>query len=352
MSPFTLFILCLSVLIPFSGAVGLLEALRTSANAPRYADLIESDPALSAIFLDGKTGTVFAPDDAAVEAYLEDAARQLRPRQTAEEVRNNEFQAAESRHDIALLINFPGKVIETKWNGGLRIKGRGTPVVSEQDEESVEDNDSGNRTLRIRQLTNPTGPGVRLVSGFGKQVNIRAGDIPFDGGLIHRVDSFFTVPQTLSSTASQNGYSSFSDALEGNNLTSAFNEAILTTIFVPSNEAFAKFNGSINPSLLSNHIIPDFGGYLPELKDGATHTTADGKTLTITIKDRSFYINNAKIIQSNVILDNGVAHVVDSIISTAAPPPEFPGRAAGSYGSPIMLLTLLTPALIFWAFAV
>jgi uncharacterized surface protein with fasciclin (FAS1) repeats len=65
-------------------------------------------------------------------------------------------------------------------------------------------------------------------------------------------------------------------------------------------------------------VIPDFVGYLPFLKNGATYTTQGGGNVTITVtgtvgKDAQYFVNNAKIVASNLILSNGVAHVVDQV---------------------------------------
>ena len=89
------------------------------------------------------------------------------------------------------------------------------------------------------------------------------------------------------------------------------------TCFVPSNAAFAKPNAkdsyASSSSLLSGHIIPDFAGYLPELKNGTTFKTQSGTSVTVIVKGGDYYINNAKIIASNQIVDNGVVHVLDSV---------------------------------------
>lgn len=61
------------------------------------------------------------------------------------------------------------------------------------------------------------------------------------------------------------------------------------------------------------HIIPNFAGYLPYLTDGLQLLTQAGTTVTVRIVGRNFYINNARIIASNLILENGVAHVLDQV---------------------------------------
>jgi hypothetical protein len=88
------------------------------------------------------------------------------------------------------------------------------------------------------------------------------------------------------------------------------------TIFTPNNAAFAAAanytsNAATLPNLLSNHVIPNFLGYLPVLTNGAVYQTLANETLTISIKNGVYYVNGAQIISSNTILTNGVAHVID-----------------------------------------
>lgn len=91
------------------------------------------------------------------------------------------------------------------------------------------------------------------------------------------------------------------------------------TIFTPSDEAFAAAGSSNNATsselrnLLLNHIVPDFKGYLPKLKDGATYTTMAGSEITITVRNNAYFVNGARITSPNTITDNGVAHVIDRV---------------------------------------
>ena len=86
------------------------------------------------------------------------------------------------------------------------------------------------------------------------------------------------------------------------------------TAFVPTDAAFTKSNVSTpSPAVLSDHIIPNFAGYVPDLVDGATYTLKSGLTVKVTFKGGDIYVNNAKIVASNIILENGVAHSVDQV---------------------------------------
>ena len=90
------------------------------------------------------------------------------------------------------------------------------------------------------------------------------------------------------------------------------------TIFVPSNAAIAAVSSSYStPSQIQtfvySHIIPDFLGYLPQLTDGLTLRTLANTTVTVTIVNNIYYINGAKIINPDVLTDNGVIDVIDNV---------------------------------------
>ena len=68
---------------------------------------------------------------------------------------------------------------------------------------------------------------------------------------------------------------------------------------------------------MDGHIIPNFVGYLPSLTNGLKLVTQAGTTVTVTVKGDDFYLNNAKIIASNLILENGVGHVLDQVCFAA-----------------------------------
>jgi uncharacterized surface protein with fasciclin (FAS1) repeats len=91
----------------------------------------------------------------------------------------------------------------------------------------------------------------------------------------------------------------------------------LITVFIPTNDAFTAAGISTSStglaSALSGHVVQDFAGYIPSLTNGSSFVTQAGTTITVTIQGEDYFINNAKIVSSNLILENGVAHVIDSV---------------------------------------
>jgi uncharacterized surface protein with fasciclin (FAS1) repeats len=128
--------------------------------------------------------------------------------------------------------------------------------------------------------------------------------------------SIFTLPASLSATVQATGESTFASLANSANLTDAFDNIPYSTFFIPSDEAFANANASpsaATANLLSGHVIPNFVGYLPSLVNGSTLTTQAGSSVTVTVQGNNYYINDALIVSSNLILENGVAHVIDQV---------------------------------------
>lgn len=133
--------------------------------------------------------------------------------------------------------------------------------------------------------------------------------------------SLFTVPVSLSETISSTGLSSLQGLLSQANLSSTFNNANSFTLFTPSNAALAAAANTINSTtspavlqkVLQNHAISNFVGYLPDLVDGASYTTLSGNILTISVKNKAYFVNGVQIISTNTITANGVAHVINGV---------------------------------------
>lgn len=105
------------------------------------------------------------------------------------------------------------------------------------------------------------------------------------------------------------------------------------TVFAPTDAAFAKLpKGTLEDllkpenkeklrSILLYHVVA--GKYLAadvkKLKSGTqVETLLKGKKITVTRKRDGIYVNDAKVIKTDVMASNGVIHVIDKVIL----PPE------------------------------
>jgi uncharacterized surface protein with fasciclin (FAS1) repeats len=96
------------------------------------------------------------------------------------------------------------------------------------------------------------------------------------------------------------------------------------TVFAPTDEAFAKLpagtvenllkpeNREKLASILKYHVVP--GKVLAaDVKTGKA-ATAQGQKVSIEVADGAVTVDNAKVIKTDLLADNGVIHVIDSVI--------------------------------------
>ena len=94
------------------------------------------------------------------------------------------------------------------------------------------------------------------------------------------------------------------------------------TVFAPSDEAFAKLpagtvEGLLNdiPQLtriLTYHVVP--GKVMAaDVVNLDSATTVEGGALAIEAKNGVVKINGAQVVQADIVTDNGVIHVIDSV---------------------------------------
>jgi uncharacterized surface protein with fasciclin (FAS1) repeats len=301
-------------------AVTLFEGL-IAANASKFAQFIQSDPDLVAVFTDPSVKTVFAPSDDSVQSLNEtDFRRSLRlfARQATNRAAH---QQCSSEVSSASAEQVPGgAVIPTTANAD---GGGASPIVAK----GVLPPISGNGTTK-RQVQG--GP-VHLFSGLGNNVTLVKADTPYDSGLIQTTDGFFTLPLSFSDTLAAKNITAFASATQNSiNLTSVVTAPLLAgvTVFVPSDEAVAAAGGASNINL-AYHIVPNFLGLTPNLKDGVVLTTQAGTQLTVRVRGGVIYLGQAQILANDIVTSNGAIQIIDSVLVPPASPVISGAIAAG-----------------------
>lgn len=97
------------------------------------------------------------------------------------------------------------------------------------------------------------------------------------------------------------------------------------TVFAPTNDAFAKLpagtvenllkpeNKAQLVKILTYHVMP--GKVMSsDLKNGQMAKTVEGSEIKVTLKDGKAMINNATVTAADIEADNGVVHVIDTVI--------------------------------------
>ncbi|KAJ4415814.1 hypothetical protein N0V85_002550 [Neurospora sp. IMI 360204] len=189
-----------------------------------------------------------------------------------------------------------------------------------------------------------------VFAGAGKAVPVVGDDIRFDGGVIRPVDSLLEIPGSIPNTlALFPQLSNLTALLTQFNLVEPVSEAAGITVLAPENSAFAAVDTSGLTdeqivAILSQHVIVNYVGYSPLLKDGQVLNTLANGTVTVAVRDSGVYFNGAKVTAADVIVGNGVVHTVASVVGfndTGVPGENPPATgAAGRVGLGLKTLGL------------
>jgi uncharacterized surface protein with fasciclin (FAS1) repeats len=132
------------------------------------------------------------------------------------------------------------------------------------------------------------------------------------------VDSVLTLPVDVLNTTLAANLTSLRGAVNATNLVETVNTTPDVTIFAPSNEAFQAIGSALQnlstsdlASILAYHVVNGTVGYSPTLSNGTTLTTVNGANLTVTISNGTVFVNSARVVTPNVLVANGVVHVID-----------------------------------------
>jgi uncharacterized surface protein with fasciclin (FAS1) repeats len=142
-------------------------------------------------------------------------------------------------------------------------------------------------------------------------------DVKFAGGVVHIVDSVLAPPINITGTAKLAGLTSLVGAVEAADLMHVVDHLAGVTVFAPTNDAFKAIGNVVQnltteqlAEILTYHVVPSVA-YSTALKDGMELNTANGKKLTITIDGEKAFVNGARVVMSDVLVNAGVVHVID-----------------------------------------
>ncbi len=177
-------------------------------------------------------------------------------------------------------------------------------------------------------LTKQPGGEVVFTSGFATRGTVVVEDLAFDNGLIQIVDSVMRIPEGLEATArfAYTDLTAFVGALYAADMIDEVVKAKDITIFAPRNAAFQQLAGTFAAMdkatlqrVLRYHLVPNNLVHVWELKNATSLVSAASGTapLTITRNANSIFINAAEIIQSDILIANGLVHMIDNVLNPA-----------------------------------
>ena len=95
------------------------------------------------------------------------------------------------------------------------------------------------------------------------------------------------------------------------------------TVFAPTDEAFAKIpkdqlnalmaNKTQLTALLTYHVVPS-KVMSTNLKNGMMIKTVPGENLIISLANGGVMVNDAKVVQADIVSTNGVIHAIDTVL--------------------------------------
>ncbi|KAK0611640.1 FAS1 domain-containing protein [Immersiella caudata] len=174
-------------------------------------------------------------------------------------------------------------------------------------------------------LTKQPGGEVVLTSGFATRGTIVVEDIAFESGIVQVVDSVMRIPEPLDSTA-RNAYTDLTAFLGALSLTGIADDILAAkdvTVLAPRNAAFQQLAGVLHDTpvddlkrILHYHIIPDAVLHSWELQNGSSLISAEKKKpMEITRLGNYIFANSAQLLQTDILLSNGLVQMLDNILS-------------------------------------
>ena len=166
-------------------------------------------------------------------------------------------------------------------------------------------------------------------------------NLAFTGGIVHIIDTFLVPPADFITTAPQFNLSAAGGATTNASLNEYLNTATDLTIFVPNNDAFQRLGSAFASmpldelsKVLEYHVVngTNFVGYSSNLPNNTILKSRQGGKLTITFASNSLFVNSARILQEDILISNGIMHVIDNVLDYNAtdvkPNPEVQTQAA------------------------
>merc|ERR1712242_662440 len=163
------------------------------------------------------------------------------------------------------------------------------------------------------------------VSKEGREVRVNGirvvlADVICSNGIVHVIDHVIRLPEKTSTTATEARLKTLVSAVVKAALVDAVDTTPGITIFAPTDAAFAR--AGIDPAkvdkatltkVLTYHVVPAVA-FSTDLKDGEKVPTLEGGSLTLHVRDGRVSVNNAHVEYANVIVANGVVHVIDRVL--------------------------------------
>ncbi|KAE8450265.1 hypothetical protein EG329_006693 [Mollisiaceae sp. DMI_Dod_QoI] len=179
----------------------------------------------------------------------------------------------------------------------------------------------GQRVENVKQA----GDVVVFVSGQGSRSTLTQADLMFTGGVVQVIDSLLIPPTALTNTTQAFNLTAFEGSLYESNQLSTF-EAPNVTIFAPQNDAFQALGPAISgmtsdelATVMDYHLLSNQVTFSTSMTNGSKWLTQQGENITVLHSGNNVYINSAQLLTSDILIANGVLHVIDNVLNPQGP---------------------------------
>ncbi|OAA52287.1 beta-Ig-H3/Fasciclin [Beauveria brongniartii RCEF 3172] len=194
-------------------------------------------------------------------------------------------------------------------------------------------------------LNKQPGDAIVLTSSLGTRCTVIERDIAFQGGRIHIIDNLLIPPAPLRATAATFRAQSFLAAL--------YAAGLMPDVDDRRNAALQGRGGQAALArVMGYHVVPGRilsstdlvnGTVLTTLSGGSSNATSGSGNPKLVVRQagNDKFVNSAKIVQPDILLANGIMHLVADVLNPDAPsatpdptlasqPPVFPVSVASS----------------------
>jgi uncharacterized surface protein with fasciclin (FAS1) repeats len=192
--------------------------------------------------------------------------------------------------------------------------------------------------IKVTELTTVQGEKIQVKVENGQvfinQAEVLKTDVMASNGVIHGIDAVLLPPSLMQKdivdTAREKGFTILARALKVTDLDEVLRGEGPFTVFAPTNEAFRalpkgilrKFDEETLSEILKYHVV--LGQLLAKDVIKETElTTFQGEKIQVKVKDGKVFINQAEVIETDVMASNGVIHAIDAVL---IPPSLMPGE--------------------------
>ncbi|KAJ1653022.1 hypothetical protein IWQ61_006769 [Dispira simplex] len=186
-------------------------------------------------------------------------------------------------------------------------------------------------------------------------LNVVQADIAASNGVIHILDGILDIPEDINDVG--NGISDISSAMnfmDTSEIDDQIDDLNSITAFIPNNAAISNLDFSLYSQddlrrTLRFHIVRDSVLYSPYIRDTQQLRTLEGGSVIVNrSNDDIIYVNNVRVIRSDILIKNGVIHIIDQVLdpnSAVQGPASSSNNAVAAYSSSLVTTSFLLGSL-------